>query len=370
MRPMHVAPRFLFIPVSGPGGAGEYYRSLAIAAGLRRRWPDCAIRFLLNRDAPYAATSPFPVSLLDDSPTRATARVNACIVAERPDVVIFDSAGRVAQYRAARRNGAGVVYVSSRPKTRWKGFKWRRMNLLDQHWIAQPEFLGGVLTRWQRLKLRLAGKPRVLFLDALHEPIDPGGTEEYQQRLGAIPGKYVLLCPGGGGVFEKGVDAAQVFFDAARQLAVGNKELFVAVLGPRISEQSLNSALPPNLKILSSVPNGILLGLIRGAALSAVNGGSLMLQSLTQSVPLVAAPIAQDQIERVRLCADAGYIVAASLEATSLATAVRSLLDDESSRRLMQARVGHLGLRNGSDAATDAVEQLLNERGQYMEVRQ
>jgi hypothetical protein len=188
MRPMQVAPRFLFIPVSGPGGAGEYYRSLAIASGLRRRWPDCSIRFLLNRDAPYASSSPYPVDLLDDSPTRATAVVNTCIDNEHPDVVIFDSSGRLAQYRAARTSGAAVVYVSSRPKTRWKGFKWRRLALFDQHWIAQPEFLGGALTGWQRLKLRIVGRPHVLFLDALHEPMDPAGTHALQQQLGVTPG--------------------------------------------------------------------------------------------------------------------------------------------------------------------------------------
>jgi hypothetical protein len=370
MRPMHVAPRFLFIPVSGPGGAGEYYRSLAIASGLQRRWPGCSIRFLLNREAPYASSSPYPVTLLDDSPTRATAGVNACLERERPDVVLFDSSGRLAQYRAAHASGAAVVYVSSRPKTRWKGFKWRRMALLDQHWIAQPEFLGGALTPWQRLKLSVVGRPRVLFLDALHEPVDAAGTQARQQALGVTAGGYVLLCPGGGGLFEPGIDAAQVFFEAARELAVGRQELFVAVLGPRICEHSLNSPLPPNLKIIDRVPNGVLLGLIRSARLAAVNGGSLLLQSLTQSVPLVAAPIAQDQIERVRRCAEAGYVGAAALDAASLATAVRRLLDDHVLRDRLRSRIGQLALRNGVETATEAVAQLLDEREKHREVRQ
>ncbi|MCE3283953.1 MAG: hypothetical protein K0R70_209, partial [Steroidobacteraceae bacterium] len=136
-------PRFLFIPVSGPGGAGEYYRSLAAARGLERRWPGCRIRFVLNRAAPYAREAPYGVLSLEDSPTRSNARVIEYIRAEQPDVVIFDSSGRLAQYRAAQASGAGVVYVSSRPKTRWKGFRWRRMRVLDQHWVAQPRFLGG-----------------------------------------------------------------------------------------------------------------------------------------------------------------------------------------------------------------------------------
>jgi len=369
MRPMHVAPRFLFIPVSGRGGAGEYYRCLAIAAGLQRRWPDCSIRFLLHRDAPYAGTTPYPVTLLDDSPTRTTTVVNACIVDERPDIVVFDSAGRMAQYRAAHKAGAGVVYVSSRPKTRWKGFKWRRMQLLDQHWIAQPEFLGGALTTWQRLKLRIVGRPQVLFLDTLHEPIDADAVTAYQHRLGLQPGQYVVLCPGGGGLFDDGIDAAQVFAEAARLLAVGRTETFVAVLGPRICEQMPHFTLPPNLRIIPSLPNGILAGLIRGSKLSAVNGGSLLLQSLIQAVPLVAAPIAQDQVDRVGRCASAGYVLSASLDPAALAMAVQRLLGRPALQQDLRERTARLALRNGVDIATEAVEQLLRPRKAHMEVR-
>ena len=367
---MHEAPRFLFVPVSGPGGAGEFYRSLAIAAGLRRRWPRCSIRFVLHRDAPYATAAPYPVTLVDDSPTRATAAVNACIAQERPDLVVFDSSGRMAQYRAALAAGARLVYVSSRPKTRWKGFRWRRMRLLDEHWIAQPEFLGGALTAWQRFKLRLVGKPRVLFLDALHEPVDLAGTADLQHKLGMSSARYVVLCPGGGGVFDSVVDAAQVYLQAARGLAVSRAETVVAVLGPRICEQVRHSALPANLKILGTVPNGILLGLIRGSAAAAVNGGSLLLQSLTQDVPLAAAPIAQDQIERVRQCANEGFVLPASLDASALANALERLLDEPALRDTLRARAAQLGLRNGVEAAMEAVERLLDQSQMHREDEQ
>jgi hypothetical protein len=113
------APRFLFVPVSGPGGAGEYHRSLAVARALEQRWPGCRIRFVLNTSAPYTAASPYAGLRIEDSPTRSNAAVVDYIRNERPDVVVFDSSGRLAQYAAARDVGAGVVYVSSRPKTRW-----------------------------------------------------------------------------------------------------------------------------------------------------------------------------------------------------------------------------------------------------------
>ena len=88
--------------------------------------------------------------------------------------------------------GARLVYVSSRPKTRWKGFRWRRMRLLDR-----------ALDRTARISRRSAhrmatvascdivGKPRVLFLDALHEPVDLAGTADLQQQAWDVPG---TLC--------------------------------------------------------------------------------------------------------------------------------------------------------------------------------
>ena len=312
----------------------KYYRSLAIA---RPESPLAgnSIRIVLNRDAPYAASAPYPVTLLEDSPTRATAAVNACLRDERPDVVVFDSSGRLAQYRAAAAAGARVVYVSSRPKTRWKGFRWRRLRLLDQHWIAQPEFLGGRLTQWQRCKLRLAGRPRVLFLDALHEPVDDAGAAALQRDLELVPGKYLLLCPGGGGVFESRVDAAEVFFEAARQLAAGRTEPVLAVLGARLCERVRACAMPANLKILASVPNGTLLGLIRDAEASVVNGGSLLLQCLAVRVPLVAAPIARDQLVRVRRCADRGCVLSASLDAQAIMTAMQTVAAHPGTRQAL-----------------------------------
>jgi hypothetical protein len=358
---MHDAsPRFLFIPVSGPGGAGEYYRSLAIAAGLRRQWPGCSIRFVLNREAPYAMSAPYPVTLLEDSPTRTTTAVNACIRQERPDVVIFDSSGRMAQYRAARDAGARIVYVSSRPKTRWKGFRWRRMRLLDQHWIAQPRFLGGELTRWQRWKLRLVGRPSVLFLDALHEPLDTAATASLMHELGLASQHFAVLCPGGGGIFEKEIDAAQVFVDAARELAASRRgTLVVAIVGQRISERMRLVAIPPNLIVLASLPNGVLMGLIDASVASAVNGGSLMLQSLRQQAPLVAAPIARDQLERVRQCGAAGYVLAAALDAPAIVASMGRLLDEPGLRDALRRRAGGLALSNGVETAVTAVEELL-----------
>ncbi len=359
------APRFLFIPVSGPGGAGEYHRSLAVARDLERRWPGCRIRFVLSRAAPYAATAPYEGLRLEDSPTRSNAAVVAYLRDEQPDVVVFDSSGRLAQYAAARRVGARVVYVSSRPKTRWKGFRWRRMRLIDQHWIAQPRCLGGAAGPYESLKLRLLGRPELVFLDALHEAVEPPAVQALQRTLGVEPGRYVLLCPGGGGDFGAGTDAAAVFHAAARRLRADAGLAVVAVLGMRHAPPTAGGASSPVAHDLATLPNGVLLGLVRDAAVAAVNGGSLLLQSLAQGVPVVATPIAGDQAGRVRRCARLGCVREAVLDPGSITGAVRGLLADPSARATMQANVMRLGLRNGSEIAMEAVERLLQRPDAY-----
>jgi hypothetical protein len=363
------APRFLFVPVSGPGGAGEYYRSLAIARGLEQRWPGCRIRFVLNRSAPYATDAPFPGLLIDDSPTRANAVVAEFIASERPDIVVFDSSGRLAQYRAAHAAGAGVIYVSSRPKTRWKGFRLRRMRALDQHWIAHPRFLGGELSAYERCKLRLVGGPEVIFLEALHEPVDAAGTHGLQERLGLEPGKYVLLCPGGGGTFGDGTDPSRVFLGAAQRLSDTRDVPVVAVVGQRLHGEITPSELRPRLRILPGLPNGVLLGMIRDATVAAVNGGSLLLQSMAQGVPLVAAPIAGDQLERIRHCANDGYVRQVALDRDALAEGLGLLLDDALARGRLRERLARLALRNGVDTAADAVARLLQRVNMHKEVQ-
>jgi hypothetical protein len=354
------APRFAFVPVSGPGGAGEYQRSLAIARGLQRRWQSAEVRFVLNRQAPYAAACPYPALLLDDSPTRSSVAVEAFLRDFRPDVAVFDSAGRLAQYRAVSACGGRVVYVSSRPKTRWKGFRLRRMRAIDQHWIAQPAVLGGAPNAWERLKLRLLGRPGIVLLDTLHEPIDEARLRERQRELGVEPGNYVLLCPGGGGAFEPGTDPAAVFLAAARQLAERRPEPVVAVVGERFRNPLDDRNYLESLRILPRLPNGELLGLVRDAAVSAVNGGSLLLQSVAQGVPLVAAPIAADQPARIRGLAATGCVKGVPLQAAALAEGVAMLLDDHTAREAARAAAARLALRNGVDAAVDAVARLLD----------
>jgi len=353
---MAEALRFLFIPVSGPGGAGEYHRSLAVAHAVDRRWPGSDICFLVSRDASYAQGVPFPAVLIDRSPTFESAAVVRAIRDLRPHVAVFDSAGLVGQQSAALRAGARVVFISSRPSIRRKGFSLRRMRVTDQHWIAQPRFLGGQLTALERWKCLLAPRLKVLILEVIHEPVDEEGTRALQQRLGVSPDGYVLACPGGGGDFGKGADAPRVFLGAASCVAAEAGLPVVAVLGARFVAPA---RLPAGVQVLPTLPNGQLMGMLRDAKVGLVNGGSLLMQAIGQDTPCVAAPIADDQPRRIQRTASLGYARAASLEEGPLADGVLALLRDDAARRQMRGRLVELDLRNGLEVALEGIARLL-----------
>jgi hypothetical protein len=349
-------PRILFIPASGPRGAGEYFRSLTIAEGVRRRWPAADIRFVLSREAGYAQEAPFPVILVDRSPTYETGPVIRAIEELRPEIVIFDSAGRVAQFRGARRSGARVVYVSSRPKTRWKGFRLRRMLQLDQHWLAWPRFLDGDLSSWERLKLRLAPHVEIVFLDSLFPPPDPARAAAYRSQLGLDGDPYVLFCAGGGGYRSNGLSAPEIFGQAAIDAARGGGPRAVWVRGPNYAGKL---APPPELLSLGALGGQQMMDLLSGARLATINGGSLLLQALALKVPCVAAPVAGDQDARIRACAARGLLVASELDSAALAKAARALFDDAQRLQAIRTRLAELDLSNGVDKAVAALERLL-----------
>src|SRR6202021_1961742 len=134
-----------------------------------------------------------------------------------PTIVVFDNAGRTAQLRAAHRQGARIVFISSRPRQRRKAFRWRWMRLIDEHWIAYPQFIAGRLGLFERLKLDLLHRPTVRYLDVILSRTGPG--DSVMTRVGLKSGAYVLVVPGGGTGHPRAADATATFLAAANTLA-------------------------------------------------------------------------------------------------------------------------------------------------------
>ena len=332
---------------------GEYARSLAIARAASRRWPRAAIHFALSSTAPYAAGAPFPATLFDSSPTFHSAGVIELLETWRPDVVVFDNAGRTAQLRAARRLGAHVIYISARRRQRRKAFRWRWMRLLDEHWIAYPEFIAGRLGVVESLKLKITGRPIVRFLDVILARADPSQRGAILARAGCEAGTFVLVVPGGGTGHPGVGDAADEFMKAALALAsAGTPTVYVGPAG---------TGAEPNLHRLGPLPQDELAELMSAARLIVANGGSTLLQAIACGAACVAVPIAKDQAERTRRCAAAGVALAAKLDSASIVQAAARLLRDDSQRTALAGRAAGLKLADGVEVALQALAGLIEQ---------
>jgi hypothetical protein len=337
---------------------GEYSRSSAIARAVSRRWSTAAIHFILSRQAPYAADTAFPATLVASSPTFHSAAVIGVLEKLRPDIVIFDNAGRTAQLRAAKRLGARVVFVSARRRQRGRAFRFTWMRLLDEHWIAYPEFIAGGLGFAERLKLRILRRPAVRYLDVILSQAEPAERAAILARLGCAAGSYVLVVPGGGTGHPGAGDAVQRFLAAARSLAAsGIPTVFV---GPAVPANggTADALGDLNLRRLGPLPQRDLSALMRSARLIVANGGSTLLQGIACGRACVAIPIAQDQVERIRRCVARQVAVPAALDSADIVRAASGLLQNEAARSALARRACELALTDGIEVALRAIERL------------
>jgi ADP-heptose:LPS heptosyltransferase len=354
---LSAAPRFLFLPVSGPHGMGEYARSLQIAHAVAARWPKAQIHFALSREAPYEFDPAFACTLLPSSPTFHSPEVIALIEKMQPHVVIFDNAGRTAQLRAARRVGARVVYVSARARQRRKAFRLRWMALIDEHWLAYPQFLAGPLNALEKFKLRWMRRPLLRYLDVMLPMPDARAAAAVLERLNLAAKPYVLVVPGGGTGHPGARDAVQIFARAAHSLAaLGIATVLVAAPNGRAARG------PEALQTLPRLPLIELTALMRQARLVIANGGSTLLQAIACHAPCIAVSIAKDQAKRVRQCADAGLVRAAALNAGSILSVATELMQNDAARAALARRAGSLQLADGLGIALASIDSLLRHR--------
>lgn len=337
---------------------GEYARCLTIATALVRAQPSSEVHFALSRAAPYAATTPFATTLLPASPTFHSHEVCALIREFRPGAVLFDNAGRTLQLRAARDSGARIVFVSSRRRQRAKGFRLRWMSLIDEHWIAYPQFIAGALGPLEGLKVRTLGRPRIRFVDALLPAPDASLAAGCLARFGLRPREYLLIVPGGGTGHPGAETAPAIIAAAARAIAAqGMPTLLVGVQGGG------DEAAPAQLRHAPLLPLPQLAELIRAARLVLTNGGDTLLQVLACERPCVAVPIAHDQERRIRCCVQAGLALCAELAPRSIESAVLALLAEGAERAALEARLAAHPVRNCLDEVLGALDDLARPDG-------
>jgi hypothetical protein len=333
---------------------GEYARSLAIALAVRQRWPAADIRFILSRQAPYAAATPFPSTLLGSSPTFHSAAVIDVMRNFHPDVVVFDNAGRTVQLRAAKKLGARLVYISARKRQRHRAFRWQWMLLIDEHWIAYPEFIAGKMRFFEKLKCKFLRRPTVRYLDYILSTADSPDVDAIGTRIDGEAGAYVLIVPGGGTGHPGARNAVAQFFAAARDLAAsGVSTVFV---GPSAGADDCRDS---HLRTFKLMPQKELGELMRSARLIVTNGGDTMLQAIGCAIPSIAVPIAKDQPERIRRCVGLGTTIEAAPNSEDIVRVARNLLCDDAARLALAQRAADLGLLDSIQVAIAALDGLI-----------
>lgn len=337
---------------------GEYARCLTLANAVRARWPDAAIHFLLSEQAPYARSTPYGYTLFPGSVTLHDEAGRAAIRAFGPDVAVFDNAGRRAQLATARRLGAGVIYVSSRFRPRNKAFRLHWMKHIDEHWIPYPEDIGGALSAFERLKLRIAGRPRVRFLDVMLPLASEADSAATLARHALAPEGYVLVVPGGGTGHPNARGALAAYESAAARLA---SDGYAVIVAGRDAPAADPPAGAERVRWAGRLPPAELAALLRAARLVVTNGGDTLLQSLACGRATVSAAIAGDQPVRLARCVARGGVVAAALDGDALHGAASALLDDPARLAALAAAARGLGLRNGVEIALEVFARLLAE---------
>jgi glycosyltransferase involved in cell wall biosynthesis/UDP:flavonoid glycosyltransferase YjiC (YdhE family) len=346
--------RFLFAPVSGPGGAGELMRCLIIARELARAEPSADIRFLVSRLAVFRDAVDFPIIDCDASPTNSTPQVLAAIESFRPHVMVFDNSGRTAQLRAAKRAGARLVFSSRAPKLRWKAFRIKWLRLLDEHWIVFPTFVTGGLTWLERRKLALFPGYTVRRLDTLFPPGDPEASRDWLTRHGLEPGGYVVFVPGGRSEGQRIAEPAEHFIAAARSFCATTGYRSVVLTGRKAVDDEPGG----NPLLLPRVAPEEVQYLLAEATMVVSNGGTTLVHTLAHGRPLVAVPLAGDQARRIRRAVRLGIAASAPPEAEKIAAEAAALLADAARREDMPRHIAALGIANGVGEAVGALRGL------------
>jgi predicted glycosyltransferase len=234
------------------------------------------------------------------------------------------------------------------------------MRLIDEHWIAYPEFIAGGMGLFESLKLRILGRPAVRFLDVILARGDAAEQGALLSRIGLPPGGFVLVVPGGGTGHPGASDAADHFMAAARSLAAGGTK--TVYVGPSAGHAPLGgapAAAEPNWLHLGPLPQDELAELMRAARLVVANGGSTLLQAIACGSACIAVPIAKDQAARIRRCVAARVAFAAALDSERIMQAAAQLLGDEAQRAALAGRASALELADGVEIAVQSISRLL-----------
>ncbi len=349
--------KVLFIPVSGEGGTGEYYRCLAMAKSLHSVNTEVEIVFVINQSAVVERPPYIRYREVATSPKRCPELVSSIVAEEVPKLVIFDSTIRKSLLLPVKKAGAYCVYVSFRPSTRVKGFRFSALRYIDEHWIiASPGKKQLSTSEWLK-KIVSLSRTKIRFFSGPPAVKDKAGAEKVMGRWGLRKGDFALFCPGGGGTMLDGKPSVAIFQKSARKFfySTGFDVLFVAGPASNISLMSREGC-----REVRSLPSDIFPVIIDNAKIVISGGGSLALQVLGSKKPNITVNSGgSDQSERLIELRKAGVSWVAPADPQEIAEKARLLLVDDGAQGDMVASMISGGYAdNGADVGQLIVDLL------------
>ncbi|MBQ4834021.1 glycosyltransferase family 1 protein [Pseudoalteromonas sp. MMG010] len=348
--------RLLFIPVSSPKGVGEYMRSLVLAQSLSKQFTDSIeIQFILNKKTTYAHRCPFKTTLLEKSATKDNPSVYQVIRDFKPDIVVFDCAGRAGQMKVAKEVAAKVIFISQHSKKRAKGLKLNRINLIDEHWVVQPEYCIKPLSWLERLKLKLFPLTRPQNVGTFMSLPSSEHNQSVLSQYSLEEKKYILVNAGSGGHSQNGELCADTYLAIAENISKITKLKVVVVYGPNYPKQAYFST---QVTCLSSVDNNSFISLLSQAKCAVLSGGDTVLQAIALKVPTVACAIANDQGARLSQCERVGAVRVGEFSVNAMTMQVTSLIEEPAYQTMLN-NLTTLNSEHSFNTIYQGVERLL-----------
>jgi len=355
-----VVQRILFAPASGPAGSGEYFRCLCLAQAMKRRLPGLDVHFLLHREARLEHGPDLTYHELQATPSLAGNEATETIRRLRPALGVFDCSGRVRHLAEVRSTGGRTVWISNRPSQRQRGFRPRRLRVLDLHLIMDS---GNPMPRLGPLeKLLLAVFPRtqVEFINLIAP--EPASIESSARLARLADCDYAVFAAGGGGWSHDNQPVPEILVDAAVRFHRASGMQAVVVMGPQYRGAVRRH---DEVEIIGQVTPAQLAGILSGARLAAVGARNMLsAQALTAATPCVMTAVGgSDQPHRVADYSRRGLVIGSRLEAGTLAdSALQLLRQPDLARQLVEAAQSG-GFRNDRELAVDCLVDLLAETG-------
>ena len=350
--------KIMFVPVSSKQGIGEYMRSTILADTIQQEWPEAQIKFVLSKQAPYVDACEYDVFLTDKSPTFYPKIVNEYISEFKPDLVIFDAAGRASNLKHAKNVGAKTVFLAHYDKKIKRALSLNRLLYTDQIWVSQPRIAVSPLSWFSKVKLRYFKKEPLRYLGSIYQQPEDEFIQSTLEKYSLERDNFLLISAGSGGhKVETGELAADIFYQAVKNSKIETK--MVQVWGANYCGKNIPASNEAESHI-SSISNLEFISLLQASKMALLSGGDTLLQAVALRIPLLAVPISSDQPARIKTLLSYGqHFLTSDGDLENIITSIEDL-DTLSTRKALRKEMSRLDVTNGNQIILNNIKELLN----------